>query len=390
MKQFLKGFLACMAGMAIIQLCVPAFAASVISGVTAAFGNIKLYLDGIQFTPTDSYGVTVQPLIYNNTTYLPIRSLANMFGRAVDWDQDNNAVYFTSNSQIDANTIIKRVSWDIGGERTNTIDLTESSDKKWSMKDIDKPLLTFQKDEYISDGSTTDGRIHRFSFHANIDVPIPLNLDDPIADITFVQSNGSQMTGKVLIYEVYMSPEPEDEKPVIYLYPQEKTDVSVSLDYTGTITCTYPKYNDGWHVTAYPDGRLINDGDGLEYSYLFWEGQGNFQYNMNKGFVVKGEDTAAFLREKLSLMGLLPKEYNEFIVYWLPRLQDNPYNLISFQNEAYANNAKLNITPEPDSILKVFAVFKALDKPVDIAEQPLKPFSREGFTVIEWGGSIIN
>ena len=51
---------------------------------------------------------------------------------------------------------------------------------------------------------------------------------------------------------------------------------------------------------------------------------------MSAGFVVKGEDTAAFLQEKLAYLGLTPREYNECIVYWLPRLEGNPYNLISF------------------------------------------------------------
>ena len=32
------------------------------------------------------------------------------------------------------------------------------------------------------------------------------------------------------------------DKPVIYLYPQEETDVTVQLDYDGVLTCTYPTY----------------------------------------------------------------------------------------------------------------------------------------------------
>ena len=31
-----------------------------------------------------------------------------------------------------------------------------------------------------------------------------------------------------------------DMKPVIYLYPEETMDVSVSLDYDGVLTTTYP------------------------------------------------------------------------------------------------------------------------------------------------------
>lgn len=179
------------------------------------------------------------------------------------------------------------------------------------------------------------------------------------------------------------------DKPVIYLYPEEPTEVTVKLDYNGELTCTYPDYDNEWEVTAYSDGRLINRQDGNEYSYLFWEGKSKIKYDMSKGFVVKGEDTAEFLREKLEYMGLTPKEYNEFIVYWLPQMKENPYNLITFQNAIYTDNAKLDIKPEPDSILRVFMAFKPLAKPVTVREQTLEPFVRQGFTVIEWGGTII-
>ena len=178
-------------------------------------------------------------------------------------------------------------------------------------------------------------------------------------------------------------------KPVIYLYPEVEMEVSVKLDYKGELLCTYPKYNDGWTVTARPDGTLI-DKDGNEYSYLFWDGICDVEYDLSKGYVIKGEDTADFLRDTLARMGLTPREYNEFIVYWLPQMEGNPYNLITFQTDAYTDNAVLDIAPTPDSMLRVFMVFKALDKPIEIDEPEIVPFERRGFCVIEWGGSELN
>ena len=140
-------------------------------------------------------------------------------------------------------------------------------------------------------------------------------------------------------------------------------------------------------MTAYPDGTLINHRDGREYSYLFWEGRGPAEYDLSRGFVVRGEDTVGFLQEKLSYLGLLPVEYNEFIVYWLPRMQNNAYNLITFQQEAYTDTAELIITPAPDSMLRVFMVFTPLEEPIGIEEQVLQTFVRTGFAVIEWGGA---
>lgn len=88
-------------------------------------------------------------------------------------------------------------------------------------------------------------------------------------------------------------------KPVIYLYPEEETVVTVKLDYDGVLTVTYPAYQDGWRVLARPDGTLTDLETGLEYSYLFWEGERAADYDMSRGFVVRGEDTAAFFAEDL-------------------------------------------------------------------------------------------
>jgi len=178
-------------------------------------------------------------------------------------------------------------------------------------------------------------------------------------------------------------------KPVIYLYPTTEQTVSVKLDFKGVLTCTYPDYQDEWKVKAEPDGRLTNMADNKEYSYLYWEGIYNNKWDMSKGFVVKGTETERFLQEKLEYLGLTPKEYNEFIVYWLPILQKNKYNLVTFAGKDYESIAQLKITPQPDSILRVMMLFKPLSEPIKISEQELKPFVRKGFTVVEWGGTEV-
>ncbi len=177
-------------------------------------------------------------------------------------------------------------------------------------------------------------------------------------------------------------------KPVIYLYPEEETKVSVKLNLDGPLTCTYPKYDCGWEVTAYPDGTLKDDKE-QTYNYLYWEGETRAEWDMTKGFCVAGEDTAVFLEESLSKLGLNRTEANEFIVYWLPLMQENKYNVISFQTEAYTNAARFEVTPKPDTLIRVFMTYKSLDKYVEIEKQELTAPEREGFTVIEWGGTEI-
>ena len=178
------------------------------------------------------------------------------------------------------------------------------------------------------------------------------------------------------------------EKPILYLYPEETTKVTVKLELLGELTCTYPAYDDGWTVTAAPDGTLIDE-KGQTYNYLYWEGAGTEQYDFSQGFCVAGADTAAFLEDALAQLGLTRKEANEFIVYWLPQMEQNPYNLIAFQQEAYTEAAKLTVTPTPDSVLRVFMTWKPLTEPVDIPAQELPTFERHGFTVVEWGGAKV-
>lgn len=193
----------------------------------------------------------------------------------------------------------------------------------------------------------------------------------------------------VLIFIVQLSGEMEssmsNEKSVIYLYPEQGEEVSVRLDYDGKLTCTYPEYDNGWHVTAAPDGR-ITDENGQEYNYLYWEGETEQEYDFSEGFCVAGEDTAEFLEDALDRLGLTRREANEFIVYWLPRMEQNEYNLISFQSEAYTDHARLSIQPEPDTVIRVFMAYKPVENEQEIPEQTLAAPERSGFAVVEWGG----
>ena len=178
------------------------------------------------------------------------------------------------------------------------------------------------------------------------------------------------------------------EKPVIYLYPEAETDVTVRLDYAGDLTCTYPAYDGAWRVAAAPDGTLTDE-RGQTYRYLYWEGTDNVQYDFSEGFCVPGSETAAFLEDALAQLGLTRAEANEFIIYWLPQMEQNAYNLISFQSDAYTDAAKLTITPQPDTLLRVFMAWKPLTRAVEIVPQTLTAPERTGFTAVEWGGAKV-
>ena len=123
--------------------------------------------------------------------------------------------------------------------------------------------------------------------------------------------------------------------------------------------------------------------------YLVWEGITEAEYDFSTGFCVAGEDTAAFLEDALDRLGLTEREADEFIIYWLPKLEGNPYNLLSFQTDAYTNSAALTIDPAPDTLIRVFLAWKGLDAPVEVEPQKLTAPERAGFTAVEWGGAEV-
>ena len=179
------------------------------------------------------------------------------------------------------------------------------------------------------------------------------------------------------------------DKPIIYIYPEEDMDVEVTVSNPEKFTVTYPKYEDGWKVKALTDGTLI-DSNNKKYYALYWEGNGDKDSINKDGFVVKGEDSASFLEEKLEILGLNYKEKNEFIMYWLPKLESNKYNYIRFKTrEEIDNNMKLNINPEPDTLIRVMMEYKGLDKKIKVKEEKLTKVERKGYTVVEWGGTEI-
>ena len=178
------------------------------------------------------------------------------------------------------------------------------------------------------------------------------------------------------------------KKPLLYLYPENKTNIKVEFTNPKNITTSYPKYDGSWNVVAYPNGDLY-DVNNKYYYGLYWEEKDNSNVDFSEGFYVTKDNAINFLEEKLTTIGLNDKERNEFIIYWLPILERNGKSLVYFEltNELEESN-RLIITPKPDSLLRVRMHIKKVDKKINIKKQTLTTFEREGFTAVEWGGTI--
>ncbi len=199
-------------------------------------------------------------------------------------------------------------------------------------------------------------------------------------------------------------------KPVIYIYNnngEARAELTIN---NGIMTAEYPKHDELvdnkyiWKVNTNTDGTITTE-NGNEYSYIFWEAEDFEHYDFKDGFCVKGEDTEEFLKSSLKSLNLLPREYNEFIVYWLQQMQNNKYNIVRFYGidtsdttDLYLNSKPLEVYDNNNQLitnqLRVLMVWYSSDKPVDIKEQNLEKFAivrdNETPTVIEWGGEQIN
>ena len=197
-----------------------------------------------------------------------------------------------------------------------------------------------------------------FAFNNN-DAPVPVRPSDPYR---------------------YM-----EDKPVIYLYPEEETEIEVKLGNPEKITVDYPDYNGGWKVLAQPDGTLTMNGK--QYYSLYYEADSE-QLDLNcAGFVVAKDEVEGFLEEKLAILGLNYREREEFITYWAKDLEKSNYVFVRFMPKyEIGEEMPLTVSPAPDTGIRVMMQFKNLDERIEIDEQELTPVERTGFTVVEWGG----
>jgi hypothetical protein len=176
-------------------------------------------------------------------------------------------------------------------------------------------------------------------------------------------------------------------EPIVCLYPQQTQNIQVKLRQDVTVFDSYPAYQQGWNVTARPDGELTDLRSGRRTRYLFWEGRSYILPPEQRGFVVRSSDVADLLESVLPRLGLDQKEAGDFIAAWSSKLTAAPYYFISFVERPVIDQYyPLRIEPAPDSVIRVFMDFTPLSKPIAVEPPLLAPLpQRQGFTVVEWG-----
>jgi hypothetical protein len=184
------------------------------------------------------------------------------------------------------------------------------------------------------------------------------------------------------------------EKPVIYIYAPEPTDVSVKLQPAAPFSFTYPAYNTGWNVQTGKSGMLGTKTKEF-YPYLFWEAPLPMENAVNpkEGYLVSKQDLLKFLEGKLSDMGFNAKESADFITYWYPRMSAGEVCYIHFLfNKDIEKYAPMQVEPKPDNVFRMCMVWSPVPANAEVTklkEQKIPAFSRNGLTVVEWGGTEI-
>ena len=187
--------------------------------------------------------------------------------------------------------------------------------------------------------------------------------------------------------ESYPDTYPYVRKPVIYFYPEEEMDLSVTFVNEEMLTTAYPKYDGGWNIHLKEDGTFTVPGSNREYYGLYYESVPNYECTFETGFYVTGENAASFLEEKMDYMGFNNRETDEFIMYWLPILERNEQSLVYFEETLERNEeSPLIFSTEPDTLIRTCIHIKKVNAPVDMVPQELTHVERSGFTVTEWGG----
>lgn len=266
---------------------------------------------------------------------------------------------------------------------TKSITVTATSGDK-SCDVLEAPCAPYQQDVYkLQDFNLGNSTFTYRAAQKWSNLGLGTNNFDFIANFW----DGTTSTTSV---KVYFTPGgAEMGKPVIYLYPQETTQVSVNVVPTNGISVSEPAIGRGWNVIANPSGQLFNLANSKSYPYLFWEGFASNFRTPSEGFVVAKADVKKLFDEKLAILGMNDKETADFEEYWLPKLSEKPYYFITFVSQADLDKyAPLTVSPKPDSVIRVFFDYKGLDRKTTVVEQKLTPVTRSGFSVIEWGGRL--
>lgn len=237
-----------------------------------------------------------------------------------------------------------------------------------------------------------DGSTENFVFAARQDENIEVG-DRVITAYDKVYSDGkSHVFCDPYYFEKYASELNDDIAfdSFLYLYPdKDNTVVTLSANIDGVMPKSEPAYDNGWTVSAYSDGHIV-DSKGTEKKNISWRGFLNKEIDLSSGYCVKGSDTEAFFADKAAELGLNENETSDFVKYWTDRLSQNRYNFIRFYVDPFSTDVKYEISQTPQTSIRVFVFVIPSESFINTEPQQFSALpERAGFTVVDWGGAVL-
>ncbi|MBK8805626.1 MAG: hypothetical protein IPO21_02805 [Bacteroidales bacterium] len=177
------------------------------------------------------------------------------------------------------------------------------------------------------------------------------------------------------------------KKPNIYIYPSEQIDLTVKLNFPmgGKVVASIPDYGKGWNITVDTSGMINNT-----YSFLFYESKQPDIWQRSYGWNVQTDKLESFFRQNMTDYGFKGREIEDFIEYWIPRLNDyTSYSIYPQTQSLIEEVIQLDFSKQPENILRLFYVVEGSNQLKDNLTIPtIDSFKREGYFATEWG--VIN
>lgn len=379
--------------------------------------NIDLEISGNTIGSSYKFSEIENPQKIFDTEFGPIyKGLQNVFN-GIDQNQlgarsvflkfkDGTVVFYYLKSDLLGDGLIPKITWKDGSENVNSY--MQNLISSCSMSGSDSyPIInpsSFLLDGKVEVGKTSSNTpVYQIVSENNLALKEFYKFyqsgrsedSNTLSYEQFIKVNNNFIwqdslgDWQIFLNEEY-APMAECGKPVIYLYPPKETQVRVQV--AAQISKSEPLYpQNGWLVNAKSNGELTYQNQ--TYPYLFWEGLGHGSYPdyRNRGVVVSQKDLRDTLYSQLSLLGLNNQESADFMDFWQNKLPTSPYVRLTWLGTKDMDElAPLTVNPLPDTKIRIFLEFEALNKPVNLIPQILSAPKRTGFTLVEWGGLLIS
>ncbi|KAF9260587.1 hypothetical protein L218DRAFT_1002550 [Marasmius fiardii PR-910] len=212
--------------------------------------------------------------------------------------------------------------------------------------------------------------------------PVPTSFPSPFSNPFLTVSTTCNDTARPFVL-----PTPElsisvFRKPVIYIFSQEKMDVSVSVSLTPqwgfcalypVVHIQYPRSSRlhqqiEWNVESQSDGSLKEKNTGLEIAYMFWAAIVNTESPSSPPqSPIEGHPISSDCFNPVSC-DVTPEDsvllaVDDLPAYWLPSFLKHTHIALRFMPQAsYDGAAPMEVNPRSNVATRVFMLFKGVLK----------------------------